>query len=230
MTCIIIEDQPPAQRILWKYIEDMGGMELRGTFKDALEALDVLNNERIDLMFLDIHLPKLYGTDFLKSLTDPPTVILTTAFPDYALEGYELDVIDYLLKPFSFQRFVKAVNKAQLAIQARDATLSLAQPSETLFVKSGYEHIKLNTQDLLFIRADGEYTRLVESDRKILATETLKQWLERLEHLNFAQVHKSYIVNLSSVEKISGNQLYVKGGEVIPIGRAYKDRVTKFFL
>ena len=112
MDCIIIEDQAPARRILEKYISDIGTLQLKAAFTDALSALDFLRNEKIDLIFLDIHLPKMSGIDFLKSLSHPPRIILTTAFQDYALEGYELDVVDYLLKPFSFQRFVKAVTKA----------------------------------------------------------------------------------------------------------------------
>ncbi len=109
MNCIIIEDQPPAQRILKKYIQDIGSLHLKATFSDAIQAMEFLKTEAVDLIFLDIHLPKISGIDFLKAMQNPPHVILTTAFPDYALESYEFNVVDYLLKPFSFQRFVKAV-------------------------------------------------------------------------------------------------------------------------
>ncbi|MGB5228874.1 MAG: response regulator, partial [Eudoraea sp.] len=111
MNCIIIEDQPPAQRILKKFIEDIGSLQLKGVFSDAIQAMEFLKTNSVDLMFLDIHLPKISGIDFLRTMPNPPFVILTTAFSDYALESYDLNVVDYLLKPFSFQRFVKAVSK-----------------------------------------------------------------------------------------------------------------------
>ena len=123
MKCIIIEDQFPAQRILKKYIEDAGSLELIGTFPDALEALEILKLGQVEVLFLDIHLPKLSGIDFLKTLPHPPQIILATAFPDYALESYELNVVDYLLKPFSFQRFIKAISKVSVSQQSPNFTM-----------------------------------------------------------------------------------------------------------
>ena len=139
MDCTIIEDQAPARRILEKYIRDIGHLQLIGTFTDGLSALEFLRENRVDLIFLDIHLPKISGLDFLKSLTHPPQIIITTAFQDYALEGYELDVIDYLLKPFSFQRFVKAVNKAKSAVHQQELAHPAANSnnvSTDLFIKN----------------------------------------------------------------------------------------------
>jgi DNA-binding LytR/AlgR family response regulator len=224
MTCIVIEDQPPAQRILQKYIDDIGTLELKAMFTDALQALAFLQRETVDLIFLDINLPKISGIDFLKTLTVRPDVILTTAFADYALESYELDVVDYLLKPFSFQRFVKAVAKAGKDLQPFPPTRN-EKPviPESLFVKSGYEHVKVVLTELLYIKSDAEYTELITLHKKHLSTEPLRYWREQLDEAGFVQVHKSYIINLAHVEKIATNHVYLNGGEEVPIGRAYKE-------
>ena len=173
MRCIIVEDQPPAQRILKKYIEDFGSLELVGTFGDAIQALEFLKMNKVDLMFLDIHLPKLSGIEFLKSLSSSPAVILTTAFPDFALESYDLAVVDYLLKPFSFSRFVKAVGK----VRPLDTKISNEETkNESIFIKSGYDHIRVNLDEILFIKADNDYTEITLKDKKYLSSESLKHW------------------------------------------------------
>ena len=171
MRCIIIEDQPPAQRILKKYIGDYGSLELVGTFTDALQALDFLKTNDVDLIFLDIHLPKLSGIDFLKTLDNPPAVILTTAFPDFALESYDLNVVDYLLKPFSFLRFIKAVNKAE---ERKNVESSANATLEPIFIKSGHEYIKVEIDKILFINSDRDYTELQTVTDKFLSSESLK--------------------------------------------------------
>lgn len=233
MNCIIIEDQPPAQRILKKYIADIGTLQLRATFSDALQAMDFLKTEAVDLIFLDIHLPKISGIDFLKAMTNPPQVILTTAFPDYALEGYELNVVDYLLKPFSFQRFVKAVSK--VAVKNQDpapAVAAVDKPAtpKEIFIKSGYEFIKITVRDILYIQADADYTQLFIDGKKILSSEPLRYWLEMLPDDQFVQIHKSYIVNSARIEKVSGNQVYLDDGAAVPIGRTYKEPFIKRFV
>jgi DNA-binding LytR/AlgR family response regulator len=222
MRCIIIEDQPPAQRILKKFIDDYGALELVGTFPDALQAMRFLGEQSVDLIFLDIHLPKMSGIDFLKSLPHPPQIILTTAFPDYALEGYELNVVDYLLKPFSFQRFVKAVAKAQPSGTA-PSTPAATTPPPAIFVKSGYEYLKVELADIRYLHADTDYTEIILADKKILSSDPLKYWEEELPADQFVRVHKSYIVQLSWIEKVVGNQIYLPGPQIIPIGRAYKE-------
>lgn len=229
-TCIIIEDQPPAQRILQKYINDIGSLELKATFSNALEAITFLQNHTIDLIFLDIHLPKISGLDFLKTLKHSPQIILTTAFSDYALESYEFNVVDYLLKPFSFQRFVQAVTKSNGLV----TTPVTASPSETsskseFFIKSGYDIFKVHAQDILFIKSDADYSEIVTNSKTYLSTDSLKNWLLKLGN-EFCQVHKSYIVNTSHLQKISSNQIYLNDQHVIPIGRAYKEHFTKTFL
>jgi DNA-binding LytR/AlgR family response regulator len=225
MNCIVIEDQPPAQRILKKYIRDIGSLELKGVFSDAIQAMEFLKTEPVDLIFLDIHLPKLSGIDFLKAQPQAPHVILTTAFDDYALEGYELNVVDYLLKPFSFQRFVKAVSK----VPVRDAEPSTSTHSypEFIFLKSGYEHIKVTIEDILYIQSDADYTELVVPGKKHLSTHPLRYWLHELDPGQFIQIHKSYIIHQSKIEKITGGQVYLSDGSVLPIGRTYKEDFLK---
>ncbi|MGH1335387.1 MAG: LytR/AlgR family response regulator transcription factor [Aureispira sp.] len=222
MTCIIIEDQLPAQRILSKYIHDFGSLTLLASFSNALQALEFLQTNKVDLLFLDIHLPKLSGLDFLKALSNPPQVILTTAFPDYALESYECSVVDYLLKPFSFQRFLKAVAKVSLPQQNHSPNAPSAFP-KNLFIKTGYEHIKIVIQDILYIKSDADYTELFLAEKKYLSTESLRHWEETLDGQCFIRIQKSYLVNIAKIEKVAGNTAYLTGNRQVPIGRAYKE-------
>src|SRR5210317_1896582 len=184
MNCIIIEDQPPAQRILKKFIEDIGTLHLKGVFSDAIEAMEFLKSNSVDLMFLDIHLPKISGIDFPKSMPNPPHVILTTAFSDYALESYELNVVDYLLKPFSFQRFVQAVAKVPFANNA-SGTLGEEETAEGLknevFIKTGYDYTKIVISDIEYIRSDADYTEIVIGGKKKISSEPLRHWQELLD-------------------------------------------------
>ncbi len=231
--CIIIEDQPPAQRVLKKYIRDMGNMALKATFADALQAMDFLKAEPVDLIFLDIHLPKISGIDFLKALAHKPHVILTTAFSDYALESYEYDVVDYLLKPFSFERFVQAVSKVSI-LKSEGAKhvnqIENSSPPEVIFIKSGYEHIKIDVADIRFIQSDADYTEIFTSEKKYLSQEPLRHWEEYLDPKKFVRIHKSYILNTSKIKKIIGNQVRLDENTNLPIGRAYKEGFMKLVI
>lgn len=230
-SCIIIEDQPPAQRILKKYIADIGNLELKGTFGDALVALEYLNSNPIDLIFLDIHLPKISGIDFLKILSQKPKVILTTAFPDYAIQSYELDVLDYLLKPFSFERFVKAVAKVSYSEnKSANSTLGLTDnQADFIFIKTGTDFQKIEIAAIQFIKSNGDYTQLFMTKGKHLVAQPLKHWLDKLSTKSFCQIHKSYLVNVSHISKVSGNQVYI-GAQVLPIGRTYKEEFVSNYL
>lgn len=242
MNCIIIEDQLPAQRILIKYIADIGSLNFMGSFTDALEAMEVLKSEKIDLMFLDIHLPRLSGIDFLKMIPNPPQVILTTAFQDYALEGYDLNVVDYLLKPFSFQRFVKAVSKVrressitgvdklQIRTEHAESELNSVNKVEDVYIKIGYEHIRIKTEDILYIKVDLDYTEIHLKEKKHVSSESLRHWEEFLPAKRFMRIHKSYIINTNKIEKISGNQVFLENNSVVPIGRAYKSDFMERFM
>lgn len=224
--CIIIEDQPPAQRVLKKYINDVGSMDLRAIFADALQAIDFLRTEQVDLIFLDIHLPKISGIDFLKTLHHRPHVILTTAFSDYALESYEYNVLDYLLKPFSFERFLQAVSKLPTkAIKSgvEENHVFNATFPEIIFIKSGYEHLKIFVADILYIQSDSDYTEIYTEEKKYLSQEPLRYWQEQLDPNTFMRIHKSYILNIGKVKKITGNQVRLDEGSKLPIGRAFKE-------
>tara|TARA_R110000823_G_scaffold24811_1_gene73540 strand:- start:1828 stop:2535 length:708 start_codon:yes stop_codon:yes gene_type:complete len=233
INCIIIEDQPPAQRVLKKYITDIGYLELKATFADALLAINFLKKEPIDLIFLDIHLPKISGIEFLKVLKNKPNVILTTAFSDYALESYEYDVVDYLLKPFSFERFVQAVSKVPSKIKkgiSPQISIEENKFPDMIFIKSGYEHIKVEVADIRFIQSDADYTEIITSARKYVSQEPLRYWEEYLDSKKFVRIHKSYILNISKIQKIIGNQVEFEGNINLPIGRAYKEGFMKLVL
>lgn len=221
ISCIVIEDQAPAQRILQRYIGDYDGLKLCACFTNAIEALDFLKTNQIDLIFLDIHLPKLSGIDFLSILQPHPYIILTTAFQDYAIKSYELEVVDYLLKPFSFNRFLKAVFKVQKLMQLHQNISLEENKNKSLLVKSGYDLIKIDESDILFIKSEGDFSFIYTTQKKILASETLKYWEESLNEKQFIRVHKSYIINLKNVGKISSSSVQV-GEHSIPIGRVYK--------
>jgi len=224
MNCIIVEDQPPAQRILKKYIEEYGTLQCKAVFSDGIEAIKFLKQENVDLIFLDIHLPKMSGVDFLKSLSDPPQVIFTTAFPDYALQGYDLNVVDYLLKPFSFQRFVQAISKVKENHNKEGASdLEKNGRMKEIFIKSGHDYLKVVLDEVVYIKSDSDYTELYTQEKKYLSSEPLRYWMEELKFNPFTRVHKSYIIHTDKIEKLSGNQIYLKGGAIIPLGRTYKD-------
>lgn len=225
--CIIIEDQLPAQRILKKYISEISELNLVGTFSNASLAEELLNTSKIALIFLDIHLPKISGIDFLKSIENPPNVILTTAFSEYALEGYELNIVDYLLKPYSFERFKKATNKAIETINLKKSTFntSALTKATSIFIKSGHEHFKINTETILFINSDSDYTDIHTQNNMYISSESLKYWEQKLSEFNFLRVHKSYVVNTRKIIKTSARYIYIEGNHKIPIGRTYKNNV-----
>ena len=169
-------------------------------------------------------MPKLSGIDFLKTLQHKPKVILTTAFPDYALESYELDVVDYLLKPFSFQRFVKAVSKIKTEVSiAHD----LKQPDpgiqHNIFIKSGHDHVRIRIKDIIYLQSDTDYTEFHLTNQKHLSAESLKYWYEKLKGHDFIRIHKSYIINSSRLKKVTGGYVHLDNDASLPIGRAYKE-------
>jgi DNA-binding LytR/AlgR family response regulator len=224
LKCLIIEDELPAQRVLKKYIEDVPYLELCGTYKSAMDALETIQSQDIDLLFLDINLPKISGLNFLRSLKQPPKVIITTAYPDYAHEGFELDVVDYLLKPFSFERFIQSLSKLKSDVGKR--------ASYTAADKQNYEHRyafvkvdkvlhRVDFKDIKYIESDKDYIKIVRSGKNLMLLQTLKHWENMLPDREFARVHKSYIVNISRIDKIVGNQIKIDDA-TIPIGRHYK--------
>lgn len=217
--CIIIEDQEPAQRILKRYIQETSFLELDQVFNNGITALDYLKSSSVDLIFLDIHLPKLSGIDFLTILPIETHVILTTAFPDYALKSYDFDVTDYLLKPFSFDRFSKAVLKVQKLHTQKPTTPEESKPNSTL-VKTGYEYITVLFDDILYIQSDGDYTHVYLKNQKLMTSYSLKYW-QNLLSSDFYQIHRSFIINTRYITKISSGKVFIQD-TALAIGRVYK--------
>lgn len=216
MNCIIIEDQLPAQRVIKKYLADLPALRLSASFQNAIDALDFLKENDVDLIFLDINLPKISGINFLKNLAKPPAIIITSAYSQYALEGFELNVVDYLLKPFSFERFLKAISK----IKASDRS-----ETKTLFIKSDKEFYQLKVQDIIYIKGDDDFTRIYTKEKLYLDKRTMKVWIEELP-ATFLRIHKSFIVNKNVITKISGQRVFLNDLE-LPIGRTYKESVMR---
>ena len=227
MTCIIIEDEIPAQKILKNYLDKLPNMKLMGVFKAAIEANSFLNNSEVDLIFLDINLPDLSGLDFIKTVKNPPLIIVTTAYPDYAVESFELDtIVDYLVKPIPFERFLKAVNKAKRTKQVDRNSSSEDEQQTALFLNVDKTLHKIILEDILFIESDRNYITVVTNSKKLTYIESLKNWKEKLDEDQFVQVHKSFIVNRKRLDKIAGNILHI-GEQRIPIGRTYKQALLQ---
>lgn len=221
MKCVIIEDEIPAQKILKNFIAKIPGLELTHTFKAAIEANSFLNTESVDVLFLDINLPDMSGLDFIKTVKNPPAIIMTTAYAEFAVNSFELDtIIDYLVKPFSFNRFLKAINKAKTRIE----TPNLPQDSsntEAIFLNVDKTLHKIILNNILYIESERNYITVVTKNQKLSYIDSLKNWNEKLSDNHFIQVHKSYIINSMFVNKILGNTIYIKDNK-IPIGRTYK--------
>jgi DNA-binding LytR/AlgR family response regulator len=224
--CLIVDDEPLAQRVLEKYVTDVPYLELAGKCGNAMEAMEMLREEQTDLVFLDINMPKLSGIDFLKAQKNPPLIVITTAYPEYAIEGYELNVLDYLLKPIPFERFLKAMEKAEEALLSRQ--VQTPQPAQGMgsddpfiFIKSSKKTYKVNLDNILYIEALGDYAKVFTTDRMIVTYQSLKNIETLLPPKTFPRIHKSYIISLSKVELIEGNQVKIRD-RMIPIGTNYK--------
>jgi DNA-binding LytR/AlgR family response regulator len=226
ITCLIVEDEPLAAEVLEEYINQVPFLELIGTCGDAIYALEVLQKEKIELIFLDIHLPKLKGLDFIKTLNTPPKIIITSAYQDYALQGYELNVVDYLLKPIEFNRFVNAVNKALRQIQVSGSLDAppLVNDRAFLFFNVGKKKVKMFLDEILYIESLKEYIRIVSKDKSILTKFQLGQTEDLLKNKNFLRIHRSFIVAKDKVDAFSATDIEIQG-KFIPIGRSYKEQV-----
>ena len=225
---IIVEDEPLAREGLLNYVKDVDFLDLRKVCEDALEANAVLSDEPIDLMFLDIQMPKITGIDFLKSLKNPPMVIMTTAYPNYALQGYELDVLDYLVKPFPFDRFLKAANKARdyFELKHSSATISNQAREDYFFVKCYHRYEKIHFDDVLFVEGMENYVVIHTASQKYMTLLRMKNLEEILPLTSFMRVHKSYIASIKKISSIDGNDLII-AGKRIPISREKKGEIME---
>lgn len=219
--CIIIEDEPLAAKVLSDYVLQVPFLELQGTFKDAILATDWLRSNNTDLIFLDIHLPKLKGMAFLKTLTHPPAVIITTAYHQYAVEGFNLNVTDYLLKPFDFERFLNAVTKVKTAQTERQ------EPNESpekdfIFLNAERKRVKILFSEIVYIESQREYIKIFTTKREYISKMSTHEIEDLLPGNLFKRIHRSFIVSVSKIESYTADMLEVNGVP-IPIGRGYRD-------
>jgi DNA-binding LytR/AlgR family response regulator len=238
INCIIVDDEQYARKLLAGYVEKIPNLRVVSQCRNSFEAMQALQESIIDLMFLDIQMPDLTGVEFLKTLNHKPAVIFTTAYQEFALEGYELDVMDYMLKPISFERFIQGVNKAIDLIYLQRHSGSPVAPAETihykqpihdfLFLKADYKSYKVKYSDILFIEGLKEYVTYYTKQRKFIVLESLKKLEETLPTGQFKRVHKSYIVNTDNIDSFYGNTIEI-GDKEIPIGKSYAEEVKKYF-
>jgi DNA-binding LytR/AlgR family response regulator len=225
LNCLIVDDEPIARKILQEYIEETDFLRLVGTAENPLKIISLIDDKEVDLIYLDINMPKMNGLEFLRSASSLPMVIMTTAYGQYALEGFEMDVVDYLVKPFSLERFVKASQKALLLKNLIEKSKTAKGENKNHFyVKSNGKLNRINYDDLLYIEAMENYITLYTTSEKFIVYLTLKKILEDLSNMRFVQVNKSVIVNLDKVTSIEGNLICV-GKIRIPIGQSFQNEV-----
>lgn len=223
--CIIIDDEQPARKLIAEYVRKVPGLEVKGEFKNPLDAMSFLARQQIDILFLDIQMPGLTGLEFIKTLSYPIDIILTTAYSEYALEGYELDVADYLMKPIKFERFLKAVSKViskRSQIEKHDTT----PRKDHLLIKADGQTHRVQVDEILFIEGLREYVTFHLPQKRIISLDSLKRLEEELSTSGFLRVHKSFIVNEKYISSHSGHFLMIKDKK-IPIGANYRDDVLK---
>lgn len=222
MNVILVDDEPLAQEIVETHISKFPNLNLVAKCSNAVEASQALKEKEVDLMFLDIQMPQISGIDFLKTLPNPPKVILTTAFSEYAMDGYDLNVVDYLLKPISFDRFAKAVNKAISQEQTEIESSHNKENADYIFVKADKKLIKIHFNDIFYIEGLKDYVILHTPNGRVVTLQTMKSLETKLPQDLFMRVHRSYIVNLGNITIIEGNTVQIDK-KIIPIGKNYKE-------
>ncbi len=233
MNCIIIEDEVPAQEVLIGYIEKIPELKLLKVYNSALKANTVLQNETVDVIFLDINLPNISGMSYLKTLKNPPMVIMTTAYSNYAVESFEYDaIIDYLVKPFNFERFLKAINKIELIKQDKvldvqyQSINDISKTGEFVFIKVDKTLHKISLNTIIYVQSDRNYVTVVSKALNLTFIDSLKNWTSYLNQSNFLQIHRSFIININYIEKLTGNLVYIDK-QKIPVGKTYKEDLFK---
>lgn len=222
--CIIVEDEPLAAKVLADYISQVPFLEFKGTFKDAILATEFLHNQSVDLIFLDIHLPKLKGIAFLKTLTRTPAIIITTAYHQYAVEGFSLNVTDYLLKPFEFERFLIAVNKVKA--NQKQSTVEVEEKKDYLFLNVQKKKVKILFSEILYVESQREYIKIVTTKKEYISKMSTHEIESLLPAQLFRRIHRSFIVSIDKIESYNSEEVEVMGIS-IPIGRGYRDGIEK---
>ncbi|WP_405208674.1 LytR/AlgR family response regulator transcription factor [Aquimarina sp. LLG6339-5] len=233
MRCIIIDDEPLALNIIKSYCEDLGTLEVIGTYTNALEALDVINNAKVDLVFSDIEMPQINGIDFIKVLDNKPLFIFTTAYSQYAIEGFELNAVDYLVKPIPFPRFIQAVNRAKeifelkkdpqtISLTEKEMIQSIPTSNQFIFVRSEYENIKIELEAIKYIEGLKDYLKIhTTTGKSILTLMSFKDIHMKLSDTNFVRIHRSFIVNINYIGSVQKSKVIIDSIR-IPIGESYK--------
>jgi DNA-binding LytR/AlgR family response regulator len=228
--CLLIDDEPPALKVLQSHISQIGGLEIVGLCSNAVEAVEVLHQKKVDVIFLDIKMPKIIGTDFLRSLSHPPQVIFVTAYREYALEGFELEAVDYLVKPVSFERFLKAVSRLQRNKWKNDTVeekVYESNPEAFVYLKTDRVMHRVLVNEILYIESWKDYVKLfLTCERTLFVKQSISALDNMLSDHQFLRVHRSYIVSLKSITSYDKANVYVQQTE-IPIGRLYKQTVMK---
>ena len=224
--CVLIDDEPLALEILKQYIQQFPQLELVKSFEDAIEGGSYLKNNPVDLLFIDINMPDIKGTDLVKNLPPGPMIIFTTAYKNYALEGFELDAIDYLLKPIAFERFTKAVQKAISFYQFKKTTQA---DGGSLFVRSEYQLVKIDFNEIEYIESVEDYIRIyVTNGKPVMTLMTMKAVLDKLPQNGFARIHRSYIVSLSKIKSVVNRKVTLHSGRELPISNSYVDFIKEW--
>ena len=228
LRCLLIDDEPPALKVLQAHIAQISGLEVVGLCSNAVEAMDVLHRRKVDVMFLDIKMPKIIGTEFLRNLSHPPKVIFVTAYRDYAVEGFELDAVDYMLKPVSFERFLKAIHRLKRVMGEHPLTESkhyTTNPDAFVYLKAEKAMQKVFVNDIIYIESFKDYVKLYfDNGKSLLVKQSIKAIENLLSEHNFIRVHRSYIVSISRISGYSNMAVQLSSTE-IPIGRLYKQSV-----
>ena len=225
---IIVDDETASHDNIKDYASHLSYLSHQKSCYNAFEAIEYLNKNTIDLIFLDINMPKLSGLDFIKTLTNPPKIIITTAYKEFALEGYELNIDDYLLKPFNFNRFIKSVSKVYDSLALKSTPIQHAEsPADAkIFIKEDKKYHQIKLKDILFIEAYGNYVKIYMGDTMIVSHQTLTSFKHNLPESQFIRVHKSFIISIDKIELIEGNRVHISNHK-IPIGKMYKLNVNR---
>jgi two-component system LytT family response regulator len=222
MNCVAIDDEPKALEVIERYCQKSDIVNLRATFREPVKAIEFLNREKIDLIFLDINMPDINGLQLMQTLANKPMVIFTTAYSNYAVESYNLNAIDYLLKPITFERFLTAVNKASNLFLTKNLSGSKTDAAETVFIKSGSQIYQVKVSDILYLEKDGNYITIYLKDKKILIRENMTDIFDLVPADAFVRVHKSFVVAVKHISTIEAHQLIING-ERIPVGSTYRE-------
>jgi len=225
--CLIIDDEPLAIKLIRTHLTKLDSFEIAGECKNALKAFEFLKKEKIDLMFLDINMPEITGLDFLKSIPNPPYVIITTAYREYAIEGYDLDVVDFLLKPISFERFLKAINRycnrTRSSASQDGINSGETQDKKYMHIQDGKNIFKLLYEDVIYFEGYGEYVKVITTNKTYMVRDSLTEFENKFSPEHFLRIHKSYIVNIQKITGFSTIHVLLKNTE-LPIGRIYRGK------